>query len=169
MQRTHSEPVRVNWKSNNTADYRLAPEPEKKPGQRDQGEKREEGYRQRQRQDTPRPSMLQKIADQTVYQIVSHLYINAIADYYGIENLAKLLTRKIEYILKKELDFHIILRTSPRYLPRTELPTSARSSRRLLEDGLLRVHAFSNETFLSTSQCIFGAELSSADDASAAR
>ncbi|SCN96766.1 uncharacterized protein FFE2_08592 [Fusarium fujikuroi] len=109
------------------------------------------------------------IADQTVYQIVSHLYINAIADYYGIENLAKLSTRKIEHILKKELDFHIILRTSLRYLPRTELPTFARSSPRLLEDGLFRVHAFGNETSLSTSQCLFGAELLSAKGASAAR
>ncbi|KAF4438047.1 Speckle-type POZ [Fusarium acutatum] len=50
----------------------------------------------------------QKIADQTVYQIVPHLRVNAIADYYGIDKLVKLSTSKIELILKKEIDFHVI-------------------------------------------------------------
>ncbi|CZR40742.1 uncharacterized protein FPRO_10330 [Fusarium proliferatum ET1] len=42
---------------------------------------------------------------QIVYQIVSH---RSIANYYSIKKSAKLSTRKIELILKKELDFHII-------------------------------------------------------------
>ncbi|KAF5533443.1 speckle-type POZ [Fusarium mexicanum] len=62
-----------------------------------QGEKREEGEI---------VSDDEKIAkhhsrSQTVYHIVSHLRVNAIAD-YGIGKLAKLSTRKIELILRKE-------------------------------------------------------------------
>ncbi|KAF5566748.1 aminopeptidase 2 [Fusarium phyllophilum] len=87
-----------------SADYRLAPEPEKKPAQ---GEKREEGEIVSD-DDKMSKDPSRKIADQTVYQIVSHLRVNAIADYYGIEKLAKLSTSKIEIILKKEVDFHII-------------------------------------------------------------
>lgn len=89
------------------ADYRLAPEPEKKPAQ---GEKREEGEIVSDDDELFKalPPASRKIAAQTVYQIVSHLRVNAIADYYGIQKLAKLSTSKIELILKKEIDFHII-------------------------------------------------------------
>lgn len=92
------------------ADYRLAPEPETKPVQHDQGDKREEGEIVSGDEELTKALLpaSQKIAAQTVYQIVSHLRVNAIADYYGIDKLAKLATRKIELILKKELDFHII-------------------------------------------------------------
>ncbi|SCN81306.1 uncharacterized protein FFM5_02758 [Fusarium fujikuroi] len=92
------------------ADYRLAPEPERKPAQHGQGEKREEGEIVSGDEELSKvlPPASQKIAAQTVYQIVSHLRVNAIADYYGIAKLAKLSTSKIENILKKEMDFHII-------------------------------------------------------------
>ncbi|KLP04774.1 uncharacterized protein Y057_6527 [Fusarium fujikuroi] len=92
------------------ADYRLAPEPERKPAQHDQGEKREEGEIVSGDDELSKalPPASQKIATQTVYQIVSHLRVNAVADYYGIAKLAKLSTSKIENILKKEMDFHII-------------------------------------------------------------
>ncbi|SCV25259.1 uncharacterized protein FFB14_00152 [Fusarium fujikuroi] len=92
------------------ADYRLAPEPERKPAQHGQGEKREEGKIVSGDEELSKvlPPASQKIAAQTVYQIVSHLRVNAIADYYGIAKLAKLSTSKIENILKKEMDFHII-------------------------------------------------------------
>ncbi|KAF5232428.1 hypothetical protein FANTH_12972 [Fusarium anthophilum] len=89
-------------------DYRLAPEPEKRPGQNDQGEK-EEGEIVSGGDKIPRDQQAsQKIGDQTVYHIVSHLRVNAIADYYGIAKLAQLSTSKIELILKKEVDFNII-------------------------------------------------------------
>ncbi|KLO89442.1 uncharacterized protein LW93_1501 [Fusarium fujikuroi] len=92
------------------SDYRLAPEPERKPAQHGQGEKREEGEIVSGDEELSKvlPPPSQKIAAQTVYQIVSHLRVNAIADYYGIAKLAKLSTSKIENILKKEMDFHII-------------------------------------------------------------
>nr|RBQ89574.1 hypothetical protein FVER53263_05706 [Fusarium verticillioides] len=89
-----------------SADYRLAPHPETKPAK---DENREEGEVVGDEDKTPKDGQAsQKISDQTAYQIVSHLRVNAIADYYGIEKLAKLSTSKIESILKKEVDFHII-------------------------------------------------------------
>ncbi|KAH7171694.1 hypothetical protein DER46DRAFT_656342 [Fusarium sp. MPI-SDFR-AT-0072] len=92
-----------------TGDYKLAPEPEKKPAQHDHDEKREDGEidsdEDKMSEDT-RAS--QKIGDKTAEQIISHLRVNAIADYYNIEKLAKLSTGKIDLILKKEVDFFII-------------------------------------------------------------
>ncbi|KAF5974132.1 aminopeptidase 2 [Fusarium coicis] len=90
-----------------SADYRLAPHPaETKPAK---DENREEGEIVGDEDKTPKDGQASKqISDQTTYQIVSHLRVNAIADYYGIEKLAKLSTSKIESILKKEVDLHII-------------------------------------------------------------
>ncbi|KAF5723135.1 speckle-type POZ [Fusarium mundagurra] len=89
-----------------SADYRLAPKPENKPAQDESREEGEIVSGEDSMTEASRAS--QRIADETVYKIVSHLRVNAIADYYNIEKLAKLSTSKIESILKKEVDFHII-------------------------------------------------------------
>ncbi|KAF5671939.1 speckle-type POZ [Fusarium denticulatum] len=92
-----------------SADYRLAPEPEKQPAQ---GEKREEGEIVSDDDNMTESSRaLQRIADETVYKIVSHLRVNAIADYYGIAKLAKLSTRRIDFLLKSKADFSVIPQT----------------------------------------------------------
>ncbi|KAI1027164.1 hypothetical protein LB504_008013 [Fusarium proliferatum] len=54
------------------------------------------------------PPASKRVTDEILYQIVSHLRVNTIADYYGIAKLAKLSTSKIELILKKRVGFLII-------------------------------------------------------------
>ncbi|RKL16338.1 hypothetical protein BFJ70_g15089 [Fusarium oxysporum] len=46
--------------------------------------------------------------DKTAEKIISHLRVNAIADYYDIAKLGKLSTSKIEAILRDDLNFLII-------------------------------------------------------------
>ncbi|EWG44709.1 hypothetical protein FVEG_05706 [Fusarium verticillioides 7600] len=88
------------------ADYRLAPEPEKKPAE---DSKREEGEIVTDEERMAEASReLQRIANQTVYKIVSHLRVNAIADYYGIQKLANLSTRRIAFLFKSNTDFSVI-------------------------------------------------------------
>ncbi|KAF4955665.1 hypothetical protein FGADI_4358 [Fusarium gaditjirri] len=92
-----------------TGDYKLTPEPEKKAPQQDHDDKREEGEIVSDDEKMSQyPREPQKVGDKTVYQIASHLRVNAIADYYNIDKLAKLSTGKINLILKKEVDFFII-------------------------------------------------------------
>ncbi|KAF5548527.1 speckle-type POZ [Fusarium napiforme] len=92
-----------------TADYEIAPEPEKTTAQHDRDEKKEEGEIAsddgRMSED---PRVPQEVGEKNVYQIVSHLRVNAIADYYGIEKLVKLSTSKVQAILQGHLDFVII-------------------------------------------------------------
>ncbi|KAF5589509.1 speckle-type POZ [Fusarium pseudoanthophilum] len=92
-----------------TAEYEIAPEPEKATAQHDHDEKKDEGeIASDDGKMSEDPRAPQEIGEKSVYQIVSHLRVNAIADYYGIEKLVKLSTSKIQAILQGHLDFVII-------------------------------------------------------------
>ncbi|EXK40912.1 hypothetical protein FOMG_04479 [Fusarium oxysporum f. sp. melonis 26406] len=92
-----------------TGDYKLAPETEKPVQVKDGDEKSEEGEIDSEDDNMSKDSPAsQKIEDKTAEKILSHLRVNAIADYYNIEKLAKHSTSKIYTILQDDLDFLIL-------------------------------------------------------------
>jgi hypothetical protein len=95
-----------------TGDYELASETEKKPIQvieqdhdgDSQGDQTD-GEEDKMSEDSPAS---EETEDKTAENILSHLRVNAIADYYNIEKLATLSTSKIETILHNDLNFLIL-------------------------------------------------------------
>ncbi|KAM5387436.1 hypothetical protein ACJA88_001788 [Fusarium oxysporum] len=93
-----------------TGDYELAPETEKPVQVKDRDEKSEDGEvhsDQDKMSEDSFPSS-KETEDKTAEKIISHLRVNAIADYYDIAKLGKLSTSKIEAILRDDLNFLII-------------------------------------------------------------
>ncbi|KAG5770161.1 hypothetical protein H9Q72_002826 [Fusarium xylarioides] len=89
-----------------TGDYELVLETEKPVEAKDTDEKSADGEIHNDEDNMSQaPS---EYIDNAEEQILSHLRVNAIADYYNVEKLGKLSTLKIEAILRSHLDFLII-------------------------------------------------------------
>ncbi|KAF5640433.1 speckle-type POZ [Fusarium sp. NRRL 52700] len=88
-----------------TGDYRIAPEPEK-PVVAQEGEDR--GARSDEDKMTDDSTESEDSSEKTTGKILSHLRVNAIADYYNIQRLITLSTLKIHKILKGHFDVKIL-------------------------------------------------------------
>ncbi|SCO82805.1 uncharacterized protein FRV6_07018 [Fusarium oxysporum] len=93
-----------------TGDYELAPETEKPVQVKDRDEKSEDGevHSDQDKISVDSFASSKETEDKTAEKIISHLRVNAIADYYSIAKLGKLSTSMIEAILRDDLNSLII-------------------------------------------------------------